>query len=749
MWPSLGAAARPPAWLVCAVCLIGAAYATGPATAVAPTAVSGRPGPQFVVDRPDDALDSASGLTLRAALERAGRDPRDNVIRFDPAVFRAKPAILHIDRPLAYAAASGGRGGRDVIDGGERGVVIQADVSLPAALVVREGGLAIRGVGFSGGGEQTIRVGDEGRVDLADCRVTGSTGAGITLVGRGQLRITGGCIGEHGTHGIEAQGTSSVTVTGAIIERNAQAGLALLHRSRAEVERCVNNGNGRWGIVATNTANAHLVECTIRTAGFANVDVAEQAHVALEACRVLDGVRFGALVSGQARLSARRCEFAANGRRGLELQDDAGAELLDSSVEQSGHFGVVLFGRSKASIEGGSISHNRGHGLTIRDRSTAEIRDCVFDGNECSGVGAPDAGDGGRVSVRRCIFRGNGMRPIFRGPMHIDPPVPIVARIAGDSVVAFAAPRAVIDLYVDRAGEAARYVQTLTADGLGQFTVNTSSLLSGEVITAAATTDDGHTSEFNVVAGRLDGAVLAALLARTGPLSDGGGDISPAAPIQRWRPGTRLAFLFEEAPPPPVEAYARWFAATAREWLGGAIEVDVQFGLRAARANGLVLVPIRYASADDPGLNGSAGTAFTQWNPVGYFDGPVRILLARPAPGEDACPRVAVHEMCHALGLYHARVGLLSRMQGVLAPPPGQVNDFAPAPTFFDVAALRALYGNTLKAPTTLGQLAEAGVIPVAAAHRVAAAGQPPATIDTSSIRETTSVLSAPRASRR
>src|SRR5690606_2604336 len=122
--------------------------------------------------------------------------------------------------------------------------------------------------------------------------------------------------------------------------------------------------------------------------------------------------------------------------------------------------GVVLFGRSRARIEGGSISRNRGHGVAIRDNAAADIADCTFEQNECSGVGAPDAADGGRVSVRRCVFRQNGMRPIFRGPMHVDPAVPTVAKIADDLVPVRATPRATIDLYADRAGEASRYLQT-------------------------------------------------------------------------------------------------------------------------------------------------------------------------------------------------------------------------------------------------------------------------------------------------
>jgi len=689
----------------CAVLFGRAALAPGQGPAGAAFFPSARPGPEFVVERLDDTSSNPSGLTLRDALERAARDPRDNLIRLAPGLRNSEARTIRLERPLVYSPPQGLRTGRDSLEGGAHGLVIRAGADAPALLHVRGGALRLRNVTLEGGREHTILLADQASLELQDCRVTGG-GVGIVAVAGSRLQWLDGRIADHRLHGIELRDASFARIQGAIIESNAQAGLAALDRSTAALERCVVRNCGQWGITASNDAHVRAVRVELLSAGFANVDCGERSTAELEACRIADGPRFGMLAVGNSRLTARRCDVADNGWRGLELQGEAAAELCECTVERSGHFGIVLFGKSALRMQGGGVRRNRGHGLAIRDRAVAEISDCRFENNEYSGVGAPDAADGGRLYVRRCLFHANGMRPVCRGPIHIDPPVPTTARIASDLVVVRTAPHATVDLYADPVGEAARYLRSVTADAAGEFRLRLDEVPVGEVITAAATTADGHTSEFNVIAGPLDAAILSALLARTGPFSDSGGPLDPSASVQRWRRGTRVVFAFDEPPPRHIEAYVRWFLENLPGWVDRAIQVEARFGAAEPPAPGAAIVPIRYASPSDNRLNGTGGTTFTQWDASGYFDGTNSIVLARPDPGEQPCPRVAVHEMCHALGLYHARVGLLSRMQGLPPPPAGYINDFSPAPTFFDVAALHILYAREARGPANLAGLA-------------------------------------------
>lgn len=707
------AAALPP-WVVHAVILVGTAFAAEPGDAIAPLHVKIEAETCLVVNRAQQLTATKSGLTLQAALEQAARDPRDNTIVLDPRILGSDGLVLDAADPLTFTPPAVSGTGRDSLEApGGPTLMVRAAPSAVAALLVRRGTLTIRNVVFQGGSERAVIVSDGAQVVLEQCDVNGSRGAGLVVTGGSRVEILGGRIHDHGAHGIELYGDSEVIVRDVTLHGNRQAGLAVFGRSVATVERSRIQSSGQWGIVATNEARVDVRAAAVKTSGFANIDATERASVSMDSCDVSGGGRFGVLATRNAHVALRRSTIEDSGSRGLEVQDSATAELYACRVERNGNFGAVLFGRSSARIEGGVFRGNRGHGLAVRDEAAADVRDCLFEKNQYSGVGAPDAADGGRLSARRCIFRGNGLRPVFRGPMHIDPPVPTVIRIVGSRVVAGAAPRAAIDLYADRAGEAALYLRTVFADGDGRFELSLDEVPPGEVITAAATTVDGHTSEFNVVAGRMEPAVLAALLARTGPLSDTAGAIEGEAAVQRWRPGERVVFAFADQPEPHVAAYVRWFLGRAAEWTDGRITLEARYAAVGIPLDvKAVMVPVRLVSRDEEAVAGTGGTTYTQWDSLGYFTGSVRILLTRPVPGEPVCPRVVIHEMCHALGLYHARIGLLSRMQGIPAPAEEYVNDFAPAPTFFDVAALQVLYQEGIDRPTTLAGLTARGLLP-------------------------------------
>ncbi len=340
------------------------------------------------------------------------------------------------------------------------------------------------------------------------------------------------------------------------------------------------------------------------------------------------------LATGRATVSLQHSVIARHAARGIEAQSGASLTLADSRVEQSGNFGIVLFGHSALRMTGGSVSGNRGHGLVVREQATADVSDCRFERNEFSGASAPDAGDGGRLCVRRCTFAKNGMRPIYRGPSYIDPPVPVTARIGGETITVRAAPRCEVDLFGDAVGQAGRYLGTVTAGEDGCFTLSTANIPPGESITASVTTLDGQTGEFNVVAARLDRAILAALLARTGPLADGASArVDEDALVHRWRSGAQLVFRFEDAPPANVQRYSAWFAKCLDDWIGGAIRVRIQTDAAAAVPDDAVLVPIRFAESSDENLGGAGGTTWTRWDAQGFFTGPIRIFLSRPERG--------------------------------------------------------------------------------------------------------------------
>jgi len=674
----------------------------------------------FVVTTGADHPPAGPGVTLRQALEAAAADPRDNVVRFDPRVFAESTVRIVLERGLALRAGPEGAG-HDTLEAAGCRIEIAGRMDTGPLLTAHGLTLAFRNVSFDASSTRGLYLSDCPEVRFERCTLSGSLGAGITAFGSGAVQVIESTITGCRTHAIETHDQVALLAAESSLSGNGQSGLAQFDRSRAILADCRLDDNGRWAAVVSASASLRADRTEMRRSGLAHLDAGADSHVELNDCSLRESKRFGIMAGGRSQVRLIRCAVTSQAARGIELQDEAQAVLRQTLVGWNGHFGIVLFGRSIAHIDGGSISGNRGHGMAVRDQATAEAYDCRFERNEYSGIGAPDAGSHARALARRCTFHGNGMRPIFRGPMHIDPPVPTVARIDGRFVLVRTPPRATVDLYLDTGGEAARYLRTVVADDIGTFRLSLDEVPSGQVMTAAATTVDGHTSEFNVIAAQPDREILAALLARTGPLSDAGGPIDTDAAVQRWRPGTHVVFQFAERPPPHVVRYVQWFTQRLGDWTTGTVTADAAFEPPTSLPPGAMSVPIEFAYQTDERLRGAGGTTYTRWDSQGFFTGPIRIVLARAGPAELPCPRVAVHEMLHAMGLYHARVGLLSRMQGMTPPATGYVNDFAPAPTFHDVLALQVLYKQKVMSRITIAQLTRAGLLPQAPGPSLAA----------------------------
>jgi len=666
-------------------------------------------------------------MTLSLALAEAAADPRDNVIEFDPSLFDASPITLRLTRPIVVATTSSGH---DRINAAMAGGSIILDASgCPDAGVMLEGEseLTLIGVTIAGGGQRAILVRDHGRITLERVTVRGSGGPGIALFGAGEALLQECLVADNRTHGLELHGQSSAVLSHTTLVGNGQSGLAAFDASRAVGRHCRLCRNGDWNLVLVDESHLRCLDSTLTQSRFANADVGGSASLELTDCILERGLRFGVFATGQAMVTLGGTQVRRHAGRGIELQDRASLRLERCRVESNGEYGMLGFGQSHIRASESVVAYNGAHGVSLRGLAGGEFRQCTFLGNRYSGIGCPDGADGGNIDVTRCLFQKNGLRPIYRGPMHLDPLVPTPVHIDGSIVDCLAEPNARIELFLDRAGEAAHYLRTMQADPRGRFQVDCGEVPDGWVMTATATAQNA-TSEFNVIAGSTSGPVLAALLARTGPLSDRGGPLWPDSRLRRWKSGTHLVFHIEDPPSVAVQRYVGFLVRCIEAWTLGAITADVRADDLTAIPAGSVVVPVRYLPTEAPQLSDRGGVTFMKWDPDGCFVRPMEILLATAKDPGESCPRVLAHEIGHTLGLCHVRVGLLSRMQGSTAPHSRvYLNDFSPMLTFYDVQALHVLYDRRSRPGTTLSQLAARRMVPLVPTAEMARAADLPA----------------------
>jgi len=720
-----------------AVCLLLTAGLLCAASAVAGQALetnvsrSNLAAARIIVNCIHESTSNAAGkTTLAQAWKQAAADPRDNIIEFAPSLFDASPVALKLDDPItAYATSSG----HDRIDATLAAGSITIDFSgCPdvGVIVSSEGELTLIGVTITGGRQRAILVKDSGRLHLQRVTLRGSSGPGVALFDAGQVHLHDCLVTNNRTHGLELHGKSFAKLIQTTLLANGQSGLATFDTARAQCRHCRLSGNGDWNLISTGASQVSVQNSELTQGRFANVDVSGLALLELTDCILEQGERFGIFATGQAKVMLSGTQVRRNAGRGIELQNRTRLHLDRCRVEFSGDYGVLGFGQSDVRATQSVFTHNGAHGVSLRDSSSGRFSECAFLGNRYSGVGCLDDADGSKVEITQCVFQQNGLRPIYRGPLHIDPLVPTPIRIEGAIVECLAPSNARIELFLDRVGEASHYLKTVQADSRGFFKVDCQEVPDGWVMTATATANCA-TSEFNVIAAPTSGAILAALLAQTGPLSDSGGAIRLDSRLRRWANGTHLVFQIENSPSLAVQRYVQFMVRCIGAWTHHEIAADAAgetlTGLHQIPANAVV-VPARYLPAGAERLSDHGGVTFMKWDTDGRFVRPMEIMLATADDPRESCPRVLMHEIGHTLGLCHVRVGLLSRMQGSTAPDRTYLNDFSPTFTFYDVQALHMLYNRDNRPAMTLAQLADWHRLPLAPTTEMARAAELPAT---------------------
>lgn len=279
---------------------------------------------------------------------RAVKNARDGAsIALEPGEYRL-PEGLTITRSITLIGA-----GRDKTR-------IVSDAELFVVKFDAQGSLAASDLSFihDGTGKADVVVIENGSFSFERCGFSGgirnpekdaTTGDGLWVRDNARGRITDSLFSGNGLHGLEIQGSASLTLDGNTFERNKEDGFVFFDDST--------------GMARNNTS---------RENGLHGVSVAERANPTLEG-NVLEnnkevGLRYSGTASGTARLNIAR----NNGLSGLTVNDSARPTLTGNVLRENGSYGLYI-ARDARPILQKNITKNNKKG-DLEDLRPAQIK---------------------------------------------------------------------------------------------------------------------------------------------------------------------------------------------------------------------------------------------------------------------------------------------------------------------------------------------------------------------------------------
>jgi len=400
---------------------------------------SGEPAPDPAADRVEASRTvltvgrSGTGrfLSLRVALRHAAAGA---TIQVQPGCYRESVVI---DKAVSIVGM--GTASEVVVDGGrEAALVIHAPGATVQGLGFRterhdggpcadlvEGGPALDGCRFEGGGDACIRVGSrvqavlkdcevrssarlsvevapEGRAVLESCTLEGFRRAGLSL-GRGaQARATGLRAGPGAGVGVHVQTGGRVQLETCEVSAAEAGGVEVDPGGRADLLRCRLTISRFAGVLALDHAEAALVECEVGGHLCAGVHGQPGATLDLQRSRISGNGGYGISLLQGSVASLEGCEVSSNGLAGLRVQA-ATARLRDCRLAAGKEQGVAVAAAGQATLEGCGIEGNAGAGVQV-EAAAVDLLGCTFKEGRDAGVALHA---GGQARLEGCASSGH------------------------------------------------------------------------------------------------------------------------------------------------------------------------------------------------------------------------------------------------------------------------------------------------------------------------------------------------------
>ncbi|MCI0499788.1 MAG: right-handed parallel beta-helix repeat-containing protein [Planctomycetales bacterium] len=242
---------------------------------------------------------------------------------------------------------------------------------------------------------------------LESCIAEDNGASGICIKDGAKLNVRG-CLSKDnkGSGIILLRQVTSAVITDCLCSNNKETGITVAGKgSHVEIKTSTCSGNGKSGIRVYDGASAKLQDNLCQDNQQNGIDVYHnKATAVLKNNRCLKNQVSGIGFSGSGTGTVEDCVCNNNKQNGIEVfEKGSQAEVKNSDCSENNGTGIQIRRMASAVVKGSRGNRNRGDGIVFTDGAAGAAENCLFEGNNQSGIEV--YGDAAHVAVtnNRCL----------------------------------------------------------------------------------------------------------------------------------------------------------------------------------------------------------------------------------------------------------------------------------------------------------------------------------------------------------
>ncbi len=264
-------------------------------------------------------------------------------------------------------------GYQPVLQGTSVGAVLLEDLSFERAASILEAAvveLASSHVTFdrcriSGGQQGGVMVSGVSTLAFQGCEISSNQGYGLQASGSVNVTMKASTIADNGSVGIYLRDASAV-IESTTVQWNGWDGIDAEGTTVLSLENTTVSNNGRWGIRLSDTSLASLNHCTLTTHATGNIQSEASASLTLESCQLEGGILSSVEANATSTVHLADTRILSAAGDGLALRDQAALIAKRTLVAHCSGSGLSLMTDGDCQLFRVTSAYNGSHGLEFR-----------------------------------------------------------------------------------------------------------------------------------------------------------------------------------------------------------------------------------------------------------------------------------------------------------------------------------------------------------------------------------------------